>query len=105
MATVAQEQAARFAAEKAAKEKADEELGFLGRMKKKFSTAKPGTDTKAAEAAPAPKKAASSTMDTLTTPGSRQKQLDDAEKKAMGYAKGGKIDGCAQRGKTKGRMR
>lgn len=27
----------------------------------------------------------------------------ESERKAKGYAKGGKIDGCAQRGKTRGR--
>lgn len=34
-------------------------------------------------------------------PNRRDKVVDDA----TGYAKGGKVDGCAQRGKTKGTMR
>ncbi len=34
-------------------------------------------------------------------PNRRDKVIDDA----MNYAKGGSVDGCAQRGKTKGRMR
>ena len=34
----------------------------------------------------------------------RYKQERKGRKEAVGYAKGGRIDGCAQRGKTKGRF-
>jgi hypothetical protein len=76
MATYAEEQAARFAAQK----KLDAEQGFFDKMRRKFTTDPVAPAVKAAPPASAPRAPASSTRELLE---GRGKQIDAAEKAAM----------------------